>query len=139
MKGEVEAYKDQVRIASLKKDEADLKLEDAQDLLRNALDENSKAGEKIKALQAELTAREAAAFGRGSLEAQTTMTRQLPGIYNEAFQQGWKALYSWESDDMPHLPPQEVLPYPDAPIGVPEEELPEPQPAADDVAGPSNT
>ena len=39
---------------------------------------------------------------------------------------------------MPQLPPQEVLPYPDAPIGVPEEELPEPQPAADDVAGPSN-
>ena len=139
MKGEVEAYKDQVRIATLKKDEADLKLEDAQDLLRNALDENSKAGEKIKALQAELTAREAAAFGRGSLEAQTTMTRQLPGIYNEAFQQGWKALYSWESDDMPQLPPQEVLPYPDAPIGVPEEELPEPQLAADDVAEPSNT
>uniref|UniRef100_A0A2N9ECV3 Uncharacterized protein n=1 Tax=Fagus sylvatica TaxID=28930 RepID=A0A2N9ECV3_FAGSY len=82
---------------------------------------------------------EKAAFDRGSVEAQSTMTKQLPGIYNEAFQQGWKALYSWESDDMPQLPPQEVLPYPNAPIGVPEEELPEPQPSADDVAGPSNS
>ena len=40
---------------------------------------------------------------------------------------------------MTQLPPQEVLPYPNAPIGVPEEELLEPQPAADDVAGPSNS
>uniref|UniRef100_A0A2N9HB28 Uncharacterized protein n=1 Tax=Fagus sylvatica TaxID=28930 RepID=A0A2N9HB28_FAGSY len=139
MRREVEAYKEQVRIATLKKDEADLKLEDTQDLLRNALEENSKAGEKIQALEAEIAAREKAAFDRGSVEAQTTMTKQLPGIYNEAFQQGWKALYSWESDDMPQLPPQEVLPYPNAPIGVPEEELPEPQPSADDVAGPSNS
>jgi hypothetical protein len=48
MRREVEAYKEQVRIATLKKDEADLKLEDTQDLLRNALEENSKAGEKIR-------------------------------------------------------------------------------------------
>uniref|UniRef100_A0A2N9GH65 Uncharacterized protein n=1 Tax=Fagus sylvatica TaxID=28930 RepID=A0A2N9GH65_FAGSY len=139
MRREVEAYKEQVRIATLKKDEADLKLEDAQDLLRNALEENSKAGERIQALEAEIAAREKAAFNRGSVEAQTTMTKQLPGIYNEAFQVGWKALYSWESDDMPPLPPQDVFPYPHAPIGVPEEELPEPQPADDDVAGPSNS
>uniref|UniRef100_A0A2N9II38 Uncharacterized protein n=1 Tax=Fagus sylvatica TaxID=28930 RepID=A0A2N9II38_FAGSY len=139
MRREVEAYKEQVRIATLKKDEADLKLEDTQDLLRNVLEENSKAGEKIQALEAEIAARERAAFDRGSVEAQTTMTKQLPGIYNEAFQVGWKALYSWESDDMPPLPPQEVLPYPNAPISVPEEELPESQPAADDVAGPSNS
>uniref|UniRef100_A0A2N9IFD1 Uncharacterized protein n=1 Tax=Fagus sylvatica TaxID=28930 RepID=A0A2N9IFD1_FAGSY len=140
MRREVEAYKEQVRIATLKKDEANLKLEDTQDLLRNALEENSKAGEKIQALEAEIAAREKAAFDRGSVEAQTIMTKQLPGIYNEAFQQGWKALYSWEeSDDMPQLPPQGILPYPDAPIGVPEEELPEPQPSADDVAGPSNS
>ena len=67
------------------------------------------------------------------------MTKQLPGIYNEAFQQGWKALYSWlESDDMPQLPPQENLPYPEAPIGVPEEELSEPQPSSNEEAGPSN-
>uniref|UniRef100_A0A2N9IQB2 Uncharacterized protein n=1 Tax=Fagus sylvatica TaxID=28930 RepID=A0A2N9IQB2_FAGSY len=123
----------------LKKDEADLKLEDSQDLLKKALEENSKAGDKILALEAEITARERAAFDRGSVEAQTTMTKQLPGIYNEAFQVGWKALYSWESDDMPPLPPQDVLPYPNAPIGVPEEELPEVQPANDDVAGPSNS
>uniref|UniRef100_A0A2N9GES3 Uncharacterized protein n=1 Tax=Fagus sylvatica TaxID=28930 RepID=A0A2N9GES3_FAGSY len=139
MRREVEAYKEQVRIATLKKDEADLKLEDTQDLLRNALEENSKAGEKIQALEAEIAARERAAFDRGSVVAQTTMTNQLPSIYNEAFQQGWKALYSWESDDMPQLPPQETLPYPNAPIGVPDEELPEPQPADDDVAGPSNS
>uniref|UniRef100_A0A2N9HPZ9 Uncharacterized protein n=1 Tax=Fagus sylvatica TaxID=28930 RepID=A0A2N9HPZ9_FAGSY len=139
MRREVEAYKEQVRIATLKKDEADLKLEDTQDLLRNALEENSKAGEKIQALEAEIAAREKATFNRGSVEAQTTMTKQLPGIYNEAFQVGWKALYSWESDDMPPLPPQEVFPYPNAPIGVPEEELPESQPAADNVAGPSNS
>ena len=61
-------------------------------------------------------------------------------MYNEAFQQGWKALFSWpESDDMPSLPPQESLPYPDAPIGVPEEEIPEPQPrSAEGEGGPSN-
>uniref|UniRef100_A0A2N9HLT5 Uncharacterized protein n=1 Tax=Fagus sylvatica TaxID=28930 RepID=A0A2N9HLT5_FAGSY len=139
MRREVEAYKDQVRIATLKKDEANLKLEDTQDLLRNALEENSKIGEKFKVLEAEVAAREKAAFDRGSVEAQSTMTKQLPGIYNEAFQVGWKALYSRESDDMPPLPPQEVFPYPNAPIGVPEEELPEPQPSADDVAGPSNS
>ena len=86
MRGEVEAYKDQVRIATLKKDEADLKRENAEDLLRNALEANSKAGEKFKALEAEVATREKAAFERGSVEAQTTMTKQLPGIYNEAFQ-----------------------------------------------------
>uniref|UniRef100_A0A2N9G996 Uncharacterized protein n=1 Tax=Fagus sylvatica TaxID=28930 RepID=A0A2N9G996_FAGSY len=72
MRREVEAYKEQVRIATLKKDEADLKLEDSQDLLRKALEENSKAGEKILALEAEIAARERAAFDRGSVEAQTT-------------------------------------------------------------------
>ena len=139
MRREVGAYKDQVRIATLKKDEANLKLEDTEDLLRNALEANSKAEEKFKALEAEVAAKEKAAFDRGSVQAQTIMTRQLPGIYNEAFQQGWKALYSWaDSDDMPQLPPQENLPYPDAPIGVPEEELPEPQPSSNEEAGPSN-
>ena len=139
MRREVEAYKEQVRIATLKKDEANLKLEDAEDLLRNALEENSKAGEKIRALEAEIAAREKAAFERGSVEAQAIMSKQLPGVYNEAFQQGWKALYSWvESDDMPQLPPQQSLPYPNAPIGVPEEELPEPQPLSNEEARPSN-
>ncbi len=139
MRREVEAYKDQVIIDTLKKDEANLKLEDTKDLLRNALEENSKVEEKFKALQAEIAAREKAAFDQGSVQAQTIMTKQLSGIYNEAFQQGWKALYSWaESDDMPKLPPLENLPYPDAPIGVPEEELPEPQPSLNEEAGPSN-
>jgi hypothetical protein len=135
----VEAYKDQVRIAVLKRDEAVLKMEDAEDLLRNALEANSKAEEKFKALEADIMAREKAAFDRGQVEAQNIMTKQLPGMYNEAFQQGWKALYSWlESDDMPELPPQENLPYPEAPIGVPEEELPEPLPESNEEAGPSS-
>uniref|UniRef100_A0A2N9HL39 Uncharacterized protein n=1 Tax=Fagus sylvatica TaxID=28930 RepID=A0A2N9HL39_FAGSY len=116
MRREVEAYKEQVRIATLKKDEADLKLEDSQDLLRKALEENSNGrGEDL-------------GFGGG--DSQLGRGQLLTG--------GWKALYSWESDDMPPLPPQDVLPYPNAPIGVPEEELPEAQPADDDVAGPSN-
>jgi hypothetical protein len=139
MRREVEAYKDQVRIATLKRDEANLKLEDTEDLLRNALEANSKAEEKFKALEADIATREKAAFDQGSVQAQTTMTKQLPGIYNEAFQQGWKALYSWpEFDDMPQLPPRENLPYPEAPIGVPEEELSEPQPSSNEEAGPSN-
>ena len=138
MRREVEAYKDQVRIAILKREEAVLKMEDTEDLLRNALEANSKAEEKFKALEADIMAREKAAFDRGQVEAQTTMTKQLPDIYNEAFQQGWKALYSWpESDDMPQLPPRENFPYPEAPIGVPEEELPEPQPSSNEEAGPS--
>ena len=61
----MEAYKDQVRIAILKRDEANLKLEDTEDLLRNALEANSKAEEKFKALEADITAREKAAFDRG--------------------------------------------------------------------------
>jgi hypothetical protein len=66
------------------------------------------------------------------------MTNQLLGVYNEAFQQGWKALYSWpESDNMPQLPPRENLPYPDAPIGVSEVELLEPLPQPNEEAGPS--
>ena len=139
MRREVEAYKDQVRIAILKRDEANLKLEDTEDLLRNVLEANSKAEEKFKALEADIVSREKATFDRGSIQAQTTMTKQLPGIYNEAFQQGWKALYSWpESDDMPQLPPRENLPYSEAPIGVPEEELSEPQPSSNEEAGPSN-
>jgi chromosome segregation ATPase len=107
LRRDVEAYKDQVRIATLKKDEANLKVEETEDLLRNALDANSKAEDKFKALEAEIAAREKAAFDRGQAEAQTIMTKQLPGIYNEAFQEGWKALYSWpDSDDMPGLPPR---------------------------------
>jgi hypothetical protein len=135
----VEAYKDQVRIAVLKRDEAVLKVEETEDLLRNALKANSKAEERFKALEADIMAREKAAFDRGQVEAQKIMTKQLPGVYNEAFQQGWKALYSWpESDDMPQLPPRENLPYPEAPIGVPEEELPDPLPESNEEVCPSS-
>jgi regulator of replication initiation timing len=139
LRRDVEAYKDQVRIAVLKNDEAVLKVEETEDLLRNALEANSKAEDRFKALEADIAAREKAAFDWGQVEAQKIMTNQLPGIYNEAFHQGWKALYSWpESDDMPQLPPRENLPYPEAPIGVPEEELPEPLPQSNEKAGPSS-
>ncbi len=77
-------------------------MEETDDLLRKALEANSKADDKFKALEANIEAREKAAFDRGQAEAQKIMTNQLPGVYNKAFQQGWKALYSWpESDDMP--------------------------------------
>ena len=138
LRRDVEAYKDQVRIVVLKKDEAVLKAEETEDLLRNALEANSKADDKLKALEVSIEAREKATFDRGQAEAQRIMTNQLLGVYNEAFQQGWKALYSWpESDDMPQLPPRENLPYPEAPIGVPEEELPEPLPQSNEEVGPS--
>ena len=42
---------------------------------------------------------------------------------------GWKALFAWlETKEIPFLPPRENLPYPDVPIGVPEEEVQEPLP-----------
>jgi hypothetical protein len=139
LRRDVEAYKDQVRVVVLKKDEVVLKVEETEDLLRNSLEANSKAEDKFKALEADIAAREKAAFDRGQVEAQKIMTNQLPGVYNEAFQQGWKALYSWpESNDMPQLPPRDNLPYPEAPIGVPEEELPEPLPQSNEEAGPSS-
>uniref|UniRef100_A0A2N9EMW8 Uncharacterized protein n=1 Tax=Fagus sylvatica TaxID=28930 RepID=A0A2N9EMW8_FAGSY len=140
LRRDVEAYKDQVRIAVLKKDEAVLKVEETEDLLRNALKANSKVEEKFKALEADIMARERAAFDRGQVEAQNIITKQLPDLYNEAFQQGWQALYSWpESDDMSKLPPRENLPYPEAPIGVPEEELQNPLPESNEEASPSST
>jgi hypothetical protein len=69
LRREVEAYKDQVRIAVLKREEAVLKVEDTEDLLHNALEANSKAEEKFKALEADVMAREKAAFDRGQVEA----------------------------------------------------------------------
>uniref|UniRef100_A0A2N9IDL2 Uncharacterized protein n=1 Tax=Fagus sylvatica TaxID=28930 RepID=A0A2N9IDL2_FAGSY len=69
-----------------------------------------------------------------------TRTFQLRNEAQErlTFQEGWKALFSWpDSDDMPGLPPKESLPYPNAPIGVPEEELSDPLPATNDEASPS--
>jgi phage shock protein A len=44
----VEVYKDQVRIAILKKDEAVLKVEETEDLLRKALEANSKADDRFR-------------------------------------------------------------------------------------------
>jgi hypothetical protein len=80
-------------------------------------------------LEAEVAEREKVAFSRGWVEAEAIMTNQLPGIYNKAFHEGWKALYAWpETEEMPLLPPWERLPYPDAPIVVPEEEVKEPLP-----------
>jgi Ser-tRNA(Ala) deacylase AlaX len=69
LRRDVEAYKDQVRIAVLKKDEAVLKVEEIEDLLHNALEANSKADDRFKALEANIEAREKAAFDRGQAEA----------------------------------------------------------------------
>ena len=61
------------------------------------------------------------------------MTNQLPDIYNEAFLVGWKALFTWpETEEIPLQPSRESLPYPDAPIGVLEEEVQEPMPQPPD-------
>jgi hypothetical protein len=89
-----------------------------------------------------LMEREKAAFSWGRVEAEAIMTNQLPGIYNEAFQEGWRVLLAWpESEELPSKPPQENLPYLDAPIGVPEEKVTEPlpqPPEEGDAASPSN-
>lgn len=125
----MEGYKEEVRIAVLKKDETVLKVEETEELLSDALEANTRAEERIKTLEAEVVDREKAAFDQGWDEAQTIMTKQLPSVYNEAFHEGWKTLYAWpESEDIPELPPRENLPYPDAPIGVPEEEVSAPLP-----------
>ena len=113
----------------MKKDETVLKVEETEELLSDALEANTRAEERIKTLEAEVVDREKAAFDQGWDEAQTIMTKQLPSVYNEAFHEGWKTLYAWpESEDIPELPPRENLPYPDAPIGVPEEEVSAPLP-----------
>jgi hypothetical protein len=59
-----------------------LQREKLEESLRTALEANSQAEERIKALEAEMAEREKAAFDRGRVEAQTIMTNQLPGIYN---------------------------------------------------------
>ena len=81
----MEAYKEQVRIIVLKKDEADLKREEMEELLCTALEANSKLEERINALEIDMAARERAAFDWGRVEAQVIMTNQLLGVYNEAF------------------------------------------------------
>ena len=65
LKKEIERYKEQVRVAILKKDEAVLQREESEESLRAALEANSQAEERIKALEAEVAEREKAAFARG--------------------------------------------------------------------------
>ena len=65
LKKEIERYKEQVRVAILKKDEAVLQREESEESLRVALEANSQAEERIKALEAEVAEREKAAFARG--------------------------------------------------------------------------
>ena len=115
-----------------------MKREDAEESLRATLEANTQAEERIKALEAEVAEREIAAFARGRVEAETIMANQLPGIYNEAFLVGWKALFAWsETEEIPFLLPRESLPYLDAPIGVSEEvvqeSLPQPPKEGDDA------
>lgn len=74
LRKDVAAYKDQVRIAVLKRDEATLKNEEAEEILCDALDANSKMEKKFKALEVDMANRERAAFDRGQSEAQTIMT-----------------------------------------------------------------
>uniref|UniRef100_A0A2N9FAQ1 Uncharacterized protein n=1 Tax=Fagus sylvatica TaxID=28930 RepID=A0A2N9FAQ1_FAGSY len=84
---------------------ADMAREKLEESLRTALEANSQAEERIKALEAEMAEREKAAFDRG------------------------RALFAWpETKEIPLLPPRENLPYPDVQIGVPEEEVQEPLP-----------
>ena len=59
-----------------------LQREELEESLHTALEANSQAEERIKALEAEMAEREKAAFDRGRVEAQTIMTNQLLGIYN---------------------------------------------------------
>ena len=59
-----------------------LQREELEESLHTALEANSQAEERIKALEAEMVKREKAAFDRGRVEAQTIMTNQLLGIYN---------------------------------------------------------
>ena len=59
-----------------------LQREELEESLHTALEANSQAEERIKALEAEMVKKEKAAFDRGRVEAQTIMTNQLLGIYN---------------------------------------------------------
>ena len=74
MKKEVDGYKEQVRAVVLKRDEAELKREVAKESLRAALEANTKAEERIRALEVEAAEREKAAFARGWVEVEAIMT-----------------------------------------------------------------
>ncbi len=65
-----------------------MKREEVEESLCAALEANTKAEERIKALEVELAKREKAASARGRVEAEAIMTNQLPGIYSEAFHEG---------------------------------------------------
>ena len=100
----MDGYKEQTRAA-------DRKWEEAEESLRIALESITVAEKRIKALEAKVAKREKAAFARGRVEAEVVMTRQLPGLYNESFQEGWKALYVWPgSREVPSLPPKTAYP-----------------------------
>uniref|UniRef100_A0A2N9JAV3 Uncharacterized protein n=1 Tax=Fagus sylvatica TaxID=28930 RepID=A0A2N9JAV3_FAGSY len=120
---------------------ADQKRQEAEESLRIALESNIATEEKIKALEAEMAEREKAAFARGRKEAEMDIAGQLTSIYNESFQEGWKALYAWSKPgELPFLPPRDYLPYPDAPIEVEDKEAEESQsqqPAPGDPTPPS--
>ena len=123
--------------ASEKICQADQKRQAAEVSLRMALDSNTAAEGKIKAIEAQIAEAEKATFVRGRKEVEVDIASQLTSIYNESFQEGWKALYAWSGlKESPFLPPRDSLPYPDAPIGVEEEEAVETpsQPSASRVS-----
>ena len=65
----MEAFKEQVIVAVLKKDEANLNREKAEESLHTALEANSEMEKRIKALEANLAGKEKAVFDRGQVEA----------------------------------------------------------------------
>uniref|UniRef100_A0A2N9FIZ0 Uncharacterized protein n=1 Tax=Fagus sylvatica TaxID=28930 RepID=A0A2N9FIZ0_FAGSY len=86
-----------------------------------------KACEKIKLAdekrqEGKLAEAKKSAFDRGRKEAELDITSRLTRIYNESFQEGWKAVLRWSGPgEVPFLPPRDMLPYPDTSIGVEEE------------------
>jgi hypothetical protein len=64
----VEGYKEQVRVTVLKRDEAELKRKEADESLCAALEANTGAEERIKALEAGVAEREKTTFVRGRVE-----------------------------------------------------------------------
>ncbi|GMY31518.1 hypothetical protein FCV25MIE_26760 [Fagus crenata] len=96
---------------------------EVEESLKITLDSNSAAEEKLKAFEAWLAEAEESTFAWGRREAELDIARQLTGIYNESFQEGWKTLYTWSRSGEAPFRPLRDLPYSDAPIGVEEEEM----------------
>lgn len=101
---------------------ADEKRQEVEESLCIALESLSAAKERAKVFEGKLAEAKKSAFDRGRKEAELDIASRLTRIYNESFQEGWKAVLRWsEPGEVPFLPPRDMLPYPDTPIGVEEE------------------